>query len=111
MDEQISDDAIARVRGLARARRKASRRVAAVLVRLMADTDTSFEVIANRLGQDEHQVRQWLGDFIDGHGKHLNIMSDLALSMGAEWVVRVERYEPPEIAPEMAEAAVQQAAE
>ena len=89
---------------LAHVRRKASRRVAAVLVRLMADTDTGFDVIAKRLGRDEEQVRKWLYGFIDGHGSSLNVMSELAFSMGAEFVFSVEKYEPP-YAPAEADAA------
>lgn len=85
---------------LAPVRRKASRRVAAELVRLMADTDTSFEVIAKRLGKDEDQVRKWLYGFIDGHGSSISIMSDLAFSMGAAWEFGIEPYAPPQVVEE-----------
>ena len=94
MTAPITEDILAQVR------RKASRRVAAALVRLMADTDTSFEVIAKRLGRDEEQVRKWLYGFIDGHDGSLDIMSDLAFSMGAAWEFSVEPYEPPFVAAE-----------
>ena len=75
-------------RHLDRARRQTKRRIAACLVRCMADTDMSFEQIAKRLGRKEETIRRWLDELVDAKpgGADLNEVSDCLLAMGAELV-------------------------
>ena len=77
------------------ARRALSRRVAAELVKCMAETDSDFAFMAVRLGKDEQWVRAHLYGLIDGQSRSLDVVSDLALAMGATWAVSVQAYEPP----------------
>jgi hypothetical protein len=72
---------------LDRARRQAKRRIAACLVNCMADTDTSFEQIAKRLGRKEETVRRWLDELVDAKpSANLDEVSDFLLAMAAELV-------------------------
>lgn len=91
-------------------RRKTARRIAACIVSCMADTDTGFDVIAHKIGQDESTVRRWLYDFIEGRTgggglDDLSKFSDVLLAMGAEPVFRVQRYEPPPLPEQEAQTA------
>lgn len=69
---------------LRKARRKLCRRVGAAIVERMAETDTSFTVMAARLGRREKQVRGWLMRLLDGRSVKLNVIADMCTSMGCE---------------------------
>lgn len=70
---------------LDRSRRKLCRRIAAALVRGMAETDTDFATIAARTGRSERSVRDYLRALIEGlSGLGLDMISDFAWAMGGE---------------------------
>lgn len=82
-----------------RARRKLKRRVAAMLVRCMAEQDMSLEQIAERLGEKPDGTRKYLHDLIDGIGKELNSVSDLCLALDCEPEFSARLREQPNPAP------------
>ena len=65
--------------------RRLCRRIAAAIIRLMADTDTDVETIAARLGESPENVQRRLDRLIRGQAITLNEVSDLAFSMAAEF--------------------------
>lgn len=71
------------------------RRLAAALVRAMADTDTSLEDIAIRTGHSKDRVRRFIKALIDGKSQQngLDMMSDFAGAMGCEVEFTVRRPE------------------
>ncbi len=76
------------------ARRRLKRRVAAMIIRAMADEDCSFEVIAERLGDDPLRLRLFVHELIEGRGNSLNEVSDLCLAMGVEPQFSITRLSP-----------------
>lgn len=77
---------------LERARRAATKRIAACCILCMADTDATFATIANRIGKKEDALRGWLHGLIDGteNSSDMNKFSDFLLAMGAEPVFSVQ---------------------
>lgn len=75
------------------ARRRLKRRVAAMLVRAMAETDMTFEQIAERVGQKPDQARKYVHDLIDGVGTELNMISDICLALDCEPEFSMKRVE------------------
>jgi hypothetical protein len=69
---------------LERARRVTARHVAVAAVQCMADTDTTFGMIAKRIGRSEDVVRGWFDDMVDGKPISLEHISDFFLAMAAE---------------------------
>ena len=82
---------------MASVRRVTARHIAAAIVQCMADTDSSFEFIAGRIGVSDGTVRQWLHDLIEGKTgqKDIEHISDMAVAMSAQLVPMVRPYEPP----------------
>ena len=78
---------------LMRARRKVCRKVASVLIRAMAETDSDFAFLAMRLGKPEDGLRKWLYSLIDGTAPDFDRMSDLALAMGYEFEFHLVPYQ------------------
>jgi hypothetical protein len=82
---------------LDRVLRKTCRRLAATLIRAMAETDTSFSLIAKRVGRSEWSLRRGIRRLIDGDGRGfpLDFISDFAIAMGCEIVFTLERAAVP----------------
>lgn len=76
---------------LDRAHRRLSRGIAATIVRVMADTDTSIEELAVRLGKPADKVKSWLDRMIQGKQKSLDQISDMLIAMGCELIWAIER--------------------
>lgn len=72
---------------LLRARRLLTRRVAAALMAAMAETDSSFEQMAHRLGmKSDVLLRSWFHSLVDGDSKNvpLDVISDMFLGCGVQ---------------------------
>lgn len=69
---------------LDRAVRTLCRNVAAALIQGMAETDTSFAMIAVKLGVTEKTVRGWIDDLMDGiEGKTtMRVIAEMCWAMG-----------------------------
>lgn len=85
---------------LARAARKLARKIAAAIIRTMAETDYNYTQIAARIGKTERDIANWMQRLIDGDGSGamLDHVSDILLAMGCEldWhVVRAVPILPP----------------
>lgn len=80
---------------LNRAHRRLCRRIAAVLIRTMADTDTDLETIAARLDQPISQVRGHLRLLVDGKSRRdtLDFIAVFAFAMGGEFEFSITRRE------------------
>lgn len=78
------------------ARRKLKRKLAAAIIRAMGEADMSYGDIAEKIGRSERSVRSFVQDLIDGRGKSMDAISDIALAMDAEMDVRLVpwRYLP-----------------
>lgn len=71
---------------LDRAARRAHRLCGAAILQAMAETDTSFAQMAERLGVGEGHVREWLMQYAEGlmpEADGLRVISLLMTSMGA----------------------------
>lgn len=82
---------------LARSRRKMCRRIAAVLVRTMAETDMDFAALSVRTRHSEQSLRDFIHALIDGEAPRnsLDMISDFALAMDCEIEFHiVKRAEP-----------------
>lgn len=68
------------------ARRRLCRTIAAVIVKAMADTDTSFTLMAHRLGKKEKTVRRWISRLIDGGSKGVGLreIAEMTFACGVE---------------------------
>lgn len=68
---------------LDRAVRAFCRRVAAAIIECMGDTDTSFAMMAVRLGVTEKTVRGWIDDLMDGvEGKtSMRVIAEMCWAM------------------------------
>lgn len=72
--------------------RRACRRVAAVIVRAMADHDVSFDELDRRLGR--HRSRRWLELLIDGRGVSLDRIGSMVFAItGGELEITLVRRE------------------
>lgn len=75
---------------LDRAIRRAQRLCGALMLRVMAETDTSFEQIATRLGVGNGHVREWLMRLADGTidtddpGTSLRVIGSVLAAMHCE---------------------------
>lgn len=65
-------------------RRRLCVRIAASIIKTMADTDTDIDVIASRLGINPELVSTRLAMLTNGVGISLNEISDLLIAMGHE---------------------------
>lgn len=76
----------AEIEMLGAAARKLCRRFASIIVGMMAETDTSIEVIAERTGRDADDIKERLEDLINGRGArcHLSWLADVAWAMECE---------------------------
>lgn len=75
--------------------RKMCRRIASTLIRAMAETDTSFALMAVRIGVPEKKVRKWMDALLDGTGTRLRPISDMCTAMGCELDFHVTRRAEP----------------
>lgn len=82
------------------AHRKMCRRIAAVLVRAMAETDIGFPEMAAKLGRSEESLRNYMKRLIDGTEQSLSAMSDLATAMDCEIEFSMHRRPQPTADPE-----------
>lgn len=89
MDELIPEEA------LAAARLKLKRKIAAVLISAMADSGLSVGQMDARLGQKSGFVMGAFNLLIAGLTADMNLVSDIALSMGCELDYTVVPYQPP----------------
>lgn len=86
---------------LDRACRKMCRRIAAALVRAMAETDTDFATIAARTTRSEESLRSFIRALIDGKAPRngLEMMAIFAVAMECEIEFHIVRREAPDTPP------------
>lgn len=80
---------------MARARRKMKKRIAAALITAMAETDSDYQFIAIRLGDESDKIEKWITGLIAGDTRCLDECSDLLLAMGCEFEFRLHAYQEP----------------
>lgn len=94
----------------ARSIRRAHRLCGAVILQAMAETDTSFEQIAERMGVSEEHVRGWLMQYADcslEEESGLRIVSFILTTMDCRLDIRFEKIPETIVAPkECRQAAV-----
>lgn len=81
---------------LAKAARKFARKIAAAIVRCMAEEDFNYTQIAARLGKTEREISNWMQRLLDGDGSgaQLDHVSDILLAMGCELEWHIVRAVP-----------------
>ena len=81
-------------------RRRLARRIAAAVVTAMAETDTSFEQMAERLGmRTDTLLRSWFFTLADGGTDvALSQVSDLFLGCGCELTLSLRASHPRHVA-------------
>ena len=84
---------------LDRAYRKLSRRVAALVLEVMAEHDVSFAELALRLEWSESKLRRWFSRLADGSGQDLRPFSDMAFALGTELTLSLKVFTAPAPAP------------
>jgi hypothetical protein len=80
---------------MTKARRKLKKKLAAVIINAMAETDADYDYIAARLRMDSAKVEKEICGLITGQTKALDEVSDLMLAMGAECVISLQSYQEP----------------
>ena len=81
------------------ARRRLCRRVASMLIRGMAETDTSYAQIAERMGVSEQVVKQLFAVLIAGTHRGLGDIADIATAMGLHMEIALHKIDPGEFEP------------
>jgi cyanate lyase len=76
---------------LAAARLKLKRRLAALIIQVMAETGMTYEDIEARIGERKGFVKRYINALIDGTSKTMDEACDLATAMDAEIVVSMQR--------------------
>jgi hypothetical protein len=71
---------------LQRKRRYTCRHTAGVIVQMMARSDLDFGAIGKRCGRSAASVRRVIYALIEGNPVELDTLSDIALSMGYEYL-------------------------
>lgn len=76
------------------ARRRLHHRLLAAIMTAMADSDTSVDLLAARLGKSPEVIQEWLRCFIEARGATLDMVSDILFACGgATLELRIgERY-------------------
>jgi len=83
---------------LQRKRRYTSRHTASVIVQMMARSDLDFGSIGKRCGRSAASVRRVIYALIDGNTAELDTLSDIALSMGYEYLFNAKPVPEEELA-------------
>lgn len=87
---------------LAKARRRCQRLCGSVILHAMAETDTSFYQIGDRLGVDADRVKDWVMKYAECEiedGVSLNVVSAILYTMNCELDIRYIMPAKPQAAP------------
>ncbi len=80
-------------RVLRAARARLCRRIAAAIISGMAETDSSVETIARRLGENPEAIKSRLDALIAGRSIKLGHVSDMCFAMGCELEMKIRPHQ------------------